>query len=117
MSPVSVSLCRHKSTRLTAVSGGLIMALSCLFSSFATQFHQLIISLGLIQGKVSNCLMILKVVMAGIGVSFTRDSASLMLGQYFKRRREMVEMFIVSSPGIGIVIISKLVHNLLRYYA
>ena len=61
--------------------------------------------------------MILKVVMAGIGVSFTRDSASLMLGQYFKRRREMVEMFIVSSPGIGIVIISKLVHNLLRYYA
>ena len=99
MSPVSVSLCRLKSTRLTAVSGGLMAALSLLFSSFATQFHQLIISLGLIQG---------------IGVSFTRDSASLMLGQYFKRRREIVEIFLVSSPGIGIILISKLVHNLLR---
>ena len=50
LAPASVSLCRHKSTRLTAVTGGLVTGLSCLFSSFATQFHQLIISLGLIQG-------------------------------------------------------------------
>ena len=51
LAPASVSLCRHKSTRLTAVTGGLVTGLSCLFSSFATQFHQLIISLGLIQGN------------------------------------------------------------------
>ena len=37
-----------------------------------------------------------------------------MLGQYFKRRREIVEIFLVSCPGIGIILISKLVHNLLR---
>ena len=99
LSPLSVSLCRHKSTRLTAVSGGLITALSCLFSSFATQFHQLIISLGIIQG---------------IGISFTRDAGALMLGQYFKRRREVVEIVLVSSPGVGIIVISKLAHNWLR---
>ena len=50
----------------------------------------------------------------GVGASFTRDSASLMLGQYFKRRREMVEIFLVASPGVGIIVISKVVHNLLR---
>ena len=51
---------------------------------------------------------------AGIGVAMTRDSATLMLGQYFKRRREVVEIFLVSSPGLGTIIISRLVHNLLR---
>ena len=59
ISPFSISLCRLKSTRLTAVSGGLIVALSCLFSSFATQFHQLIISLGLIQGKATHASHVL----------------------------------------------------------
>ena len=51
----------------------------------------------------------------GIGVSFTRDGGNLMLGQYFKRRREIVEMVLVSSPGVGIIVISKLAHNWLRY--
>ena len=34
---------RRKSTRLTAVVGGLIMALSILFASFANELHQVVI--------------------------------------------------------------------------
>ena len=53
---------------------------------------------------------------SGVGVSLSRDSATLMVGQYFKRRREMVEMVLVSSHGAGIVLISQLLHNSLRRF-
>ena len=49
-SPVTVAVCRRKSTRLTAVIGGLVAALGCLFSSFASQHHQLFLSMGLMLG-------------------------------------------------------------------
>lgn len=45
-SPVAVSLCKRKSTRLIAVIGGLVTALGCLFTSFALQLHQMIFSFG-----------------------------------------------------------------------
>lgn len=38
--PLVVALCRRKSTRLTAVLGGLVLALATLFASFAQQIHQ-----------------------------------------------------------------------------
>lgn len=38
--PLIVAFCRRKSTRLTAVFGGLVMALAVLFTSFAQQLHQ-----------------------------------------------------------------------------
>ena len=38
--PLVVALCRRKSTRLTAVLGGLALALVTLFTSFAQQLHQ-----------------------------------------------------------------------------
>ena len=41
MSPLLVALCRRKSTRLTAVVGGLVMALALLFASFARNYHQI----------------------------------------------------------------------------
>lgn len=44
--PVIIALCRRKSTRLTAVIGGLVLALGILFTSFATQFHQVALSYG-----------------------------------------------------------------------
>lgn len=46
ISPVTVALCKRKSTRITAVIGGLVTALGCLFTSFASQFHQLFFSYG-----------------------------------------------------------------------
>lgn len=51
ISPVTIGICRRKSTRVTAVLGGLVTALGCLFTSFATQFHQLFFSYGAIVGK------------------------------------------------------------------
>ena len=52
VSPLVVAICRRKSTRVTAVIGGLVTALGCLFSSFASQFHQLFFSYGAIIGKL-----------------------------------------------------------------
>ncbi|XP_078033638.1 uncharacterized protein LOC144468201 [Augochlora pura] len=91
VSPVTIALCRRKSTRLTAVLGGLVTALGCLFTSFATQFHQLFFSYGTV---------------VGIGVGLTRDCSTLMVAQYFKRRREFVEIFVVSGSGLGIAVMS-----------
>ena len=50
-SPLTIGICRRKSTRLTAVMGGLVIALGCLFSSFASQFHQLFLSYGIMTGE------------------------------------------------------------------
>lgn len=50
VSPVTIAFCRRKSTRVTAVMGGLVTALGCLFTSFATQFHQLFFSYGTVIG-------------------------------------------------------------------
>ncbi|XP_034242100.1 monocarboxylate transporter 11 [Thrips palmi] len=87
ISPLIVSLCRRKSTRLTAVFGGLVMALAFLFTSFAQQLHQVSLSYG---------------VMLGVGASMVREAASLMLGQYFKRRRASAEYLMLSGVGLGI---------------
>jgi len=51
ISPLTIGICRRKSTRVTAVMGGLVVALGCLFSSFASQFHQLYLSYGIMLGK------------------------------------------------------------------
>lgn len=39
-------------------------------------------------------------------MGLARDCATLMVAQYFKRRREMVEIFVVSGSGLGIAIMS-----------
>lgn len=44
--PIIIALCRRKSTRLTAVIGGLVLALGILFTSFATLLHQVAFSYG-----------------------------------------------------------------------
>ena len=56
VSPLVIGFCRRKSTRLTAVMGGLVTALGCLFTSFASQFHQLFFSYGAMIGKLEDLL-------------------------------------------------------------
>ncbi|KAL3222407.1 hypothetical protein MRX96_004874 [Rhipicephalus microplus] len=90
LSPAVVGACRRKSTRLVAVLGGLVAALGCLFSSFASQFHQLFISYGLV---------------LGCGVAMTRDTSMFMVGQYFKKRRELVELLLAAGTGIGVAVV------------
>lgn len=42
----------------------------------------------------------------GVGASMVRDSASVMLGHYFKRRRQFVEMITMSGEGVGVALFS-----------
>ncbi|XP_022247167.1 monocarboxylate transporter 10-like, partial [Limulus polyphemus] len=100
LSPVMMAICRRKSTRLLAVLGGLITALGCLFTSFASQFHQLFLSYG---------------VFVGFGVSMTRDASTFMIGQYFKRKRELVEIVISFGTGLGMAIMPLFLSESIRY--
>ena len=87
VSPIVIAICRRKSNRLMAILGGLMAALGCLFTSFATQFHQLFFSFGLF---------------IGIGNAMIRDPAVIMIGQYFKKKRALVEILVIASQGLGI---------------
>ncbi|XP_023236554.1 monocarboxylate transporter 12-like, partial [Centruroides sculpturatus] len=89
VSPVISILCHKKSTRLIAILGGLITILGYLFTSFALQFHQLYFSYG---------------VVVGCGISMIRDTSTIMISQYFKRKRELVEIIIFSGMGLGIIV-------------
>ncbi|XP_013778241.2 monocarboxylate transporter 12-like [Limulus polyphemus] len=99
VTPLVVAVCRRKSTRLTAVFGGLMTTLGCLFTSFASQMHQVFVSYGFFMS-------------CGLGVA--RETSNIMIGQYFKRRRELVELFVQSGTGVGIVIVSVLLINIIR---
>ena len=99
ISPLTVAVCKRKSTRITAVVGGLVLSLGCLFTSFASQFHQIIFSYGIV---------------IGVGVSFVRDTSTLMVGQYFKRKREMMEIVMVSASGVGLCVMSHFLKTAIR---
>merc|ERR1719189_2232748 len=101
LSPLLVSICRRKSTRLTAVIGGLVMSLSLLFASFAKHYHQILLSYG---------------ILFGVGCAMVRETSTLMLSQYFKRRREIVEMIASTGTGFGIAIFSNVFRSGMEKY-
>jgi hypothetical protein len=45
----------------------------------------------------------------------TRDPATLMVGQYFKRKREIIEIILVSASGLGISSMSVFIKIIVRY--
>ena len=51
----------------------------------------------------------------GIGVGLTRDTSTLMVAQYFKRKREFVEILVVAASGIGITLMSSFISRATRY--
>lgn len=42
----------------------------------------------------------------GVGATMVRESSAVMLGHYFKRRRQFVEMITMSGEGVGIALFS-----------
>ncbi|XP_054721243.1 monocarboxylate transporter 2-like [Uloborus diversus] len=90
LSPIVVALCKRKSIRLLAIFGGIVTSLGCLFTSFASQLHQLYLSCGLFIGS-GDCL--------------ARETATIIVGQYFKKRRQEVEMIFLMGYGVGIATI------------
>ena len=49
-----------------------------------------------------------------IGIGMLRDSATVMVGQYFKKKRCFVELMLVGSSGLGISLSSPIVLSLIR---
>ncbi len=47
-------------------------------------------------------------------MGLTRDTATLMVGQYFKRRREAVEFALVGASGVGLAVMTVFLHTTLR---
>lgn len=47
-------------------------------------------------------------------MGITRDCSTLMVAQYFKRKREFVEIFIVSGSGLGIAIMSVVIRSTIK---
>lgn len=45
-------------------------------------------------------------IIVGLGVGITRDCSTIMVAQYFKKKREFVEIFVVSGSGCGIICMS-----------
>ena len=52
---------------------------------------------------------------AGVGVGMTRDTSTLMVAQYFKRKREFVEIFILSASGVGLALSSLFLNGAIGY--
>lgn len=69
------------------------MALACLFTSFATQYHQALLSYGFVMGA---------------GAGMVRETSGLVLAHYFKQRREFVEMVVQAGTGVGVALFSVL---------
>ena len=51
---------------------------------------------------------------SGVGVGMVRDVSTLMVAQYFKRKRELVEIIVVSASGVGISINSVFINGATR---
>ena len=53
-------------------------------------------------------------IILGVGVGMTRDTATLMVGQYFKRKREIMEIVMVSASGVGLWVMSHFLKTAIR---
>lgn len=45
-------------------------------------------------------------IVVGVGATMVRESSAVMIGHYFKRRRQFVEMITMSGEGVGIALFS-----------
>ncbi|KAK6986506.1 monocarboxylate transporter 2 [Biomphalaria glabrata] len=97
--PIVTIICRRKSPRLFAVIGGLICALGCLFLAFSDQQEQL---------YTSHCVVL------SLGTGLTIVTANIMVGRYFRKKRELAEMILVSGSGIGTALMATMFKHLIR---
>ena len=53
----------------------------------------------------------------GLGCAMVRETSTLMLSQYFKRRRDLVETLATSGTGVGIAIFANVYNTGVRFVA
>ncbi|CAD7000242.1 unnamed protein product [Ceratitis capitata] len=93
---VTITICDHILSKKIDTTDGSSRwfgaSTGVLFTSFATELGQIVFSYG--------------EYVFGIAVAMVRESSTIMLGNYFKRRRQFVEMIAMSGEGVGISIFS-----------
>lgn len=47
-------------------------------------------------------------------MALLKESSSLMLGQYFKKKRDLVETFFTAATGLGLALLSAVIKYLMR---
>ena len=129
------NLCRRKSTRLTAVVGGLTMALAILFASFAKELHQVMIRWKSLSSstKVETSFFQLwnpfrprlwhgSRDQCAHGENFLKAASQNLFGcvvhqvsQYFKRKRQNVEILTSMGGGLGLTMFTNLLNELITY--
>ncbi|XP_023331483.1 monocarboxylate transporter 9 [Eurytemora carolleeae] len=100
VAPLVTHICSQYSVRLIAVVAGLVLNMAFLFASFGSQLHQVVLSYGVLLGAASGTV---------------RETCSIMLGQYFKSRRLLVEVFVSCGSGLGVIIFSLLYKESIRF--
>ena len=50
----------------------------------------------------------------GVGTSMAQNSLLVMIGQYFKKRREKVETILESAAGLGLAVVSPFLNHTVR---
>lgn len=50
----------------------------------------------------------------GIGLGIVREAANIMVGSYFKRRRESVELVCLMGTGVGVALFNHFLQYVLR---
>ena len=99
LAPLMVAICRRKSIRLYAVIGGLVCTLGCLFMSFSKEIHQFFISHGFIES---------------MGTTVTLATANIVIGRYYKEKREIAEALVLAGSGIGAALLSVFIRETLQ---
>lgn len=56
--------------------------------------------------RIHNFLFSSAGIVIGAGAAMVRESAAVMVGYYFKRRRQFVEMIVMAGEGVGIALFS-----------
>ncbi|XP_035710755.1 uncharacterized protein LOC118436541 isoform X3 [Folsomia candida] len=99
-SPLVVNLCRRKNVRVLSLVGGILFPLSLLGTSFATEIQHIFICFGLF---------------GGIGSCMVRESSGVVLGEFFRKRRQFVEQVVMAGTGVGVTLFSLLYLSFTRH--
>ncbi|CAH1782265.1 unnamed protein product, partial [Owenia fusiformis] len=100
--PCANSLSVRYSSRKVVFIGGLLAALGCVLSAFATRIWHLYITYGVI---------------SGIGSSLAYAPSIVLVGQYFDKRRALANGLAISGAGVGTFVMPLLMRFFLDVYS